>query len=499
RLRLLAGGSRDAGTRHTSLRAALDWSYRLLDDRGRVALRRLAVFAGGCTLDAAEDVLSDERLPRADVAAVLADLDERNLVVVRARDGQRRFLLLESVHDYAEEQLTLDAREAELTRSRHLAWCTAHVRAHDVQGDDSAAALDAIFAEWPNLLRALDGAVGTERAADALRLALALDDAWMFRGLHNQARRHYATLCDSPSLSDAERAQALSNYAFASTLAGDHAAAGELLDLASRHAEKAGDATLRMRVLYHRGIWFVEEGRPVDALNPLREGARIALAAGREQSASAFDDVIATALLYSGDAAAAAELYSRANASDRRAGRTHGLVRGLVNEATALLSLGRIEAAQRCADEGLELARALHDPVAESTLRAVAGQAALTRGESIEAVRALRAALTELTPGEIDAHLCELDLADALTVAGDLHAARQAVLSVLDASEQRGVVWLLAQPTLAEVTARLGDLATAAELVAAAEQEYAARGFGWPIAVRRLDRARVAVARSDGG
>jgi tetratricopeptide (TPR) repeat protein len=202
-------------------------------------------------------------------------------------------------------------------------------------------------------------------------------------------------------------------------------------------------------------------------------------------------------LLYSGDAATAAQLYHRANESDRRAGRTHGLVRGLVNEATALLSLEQIEAAQRCADEGLELARALHDPVAESTLRAVAGQAALTRNDTGEAVRILRAALTELTPGEIDAHLCELDLADALTIAGDLDAARQAVISVLSASEQRGVVWLLAQPTLAEVTAREGNLASAAELVAAAEREYAERGFRWPTAVRRLDRARAAVALTD--
>lgn len=269
-----------------------------------------------------------------------------------------------------------------------------------------------------------------------------------------------------------------------------------MLDRAAEHAEAAGDPTLRMRVLYHRGIAYVEEGRPLAALEPLRTGAAIAAAAGREQSASAFDDVIATALLYSGDASAAAELYHRANASDRQAGRTHGLVRGLVNEATALLSLGDIASAERCAAEGLEFAHALHDPVAESTLRGVTGQAALAHGDVAAAVAALRYALSELTPGEIDAHLCELDLADALLLSGAVAEAATAVGSVLAAATQRGLVWLLAQPTVAEIAAVQGDPATAADVVAAAEREFAQRGFGWPVAVRRLDRARAAAARS---
>ncbi len=494
RLRLLVGGSRDAGPRHTSLRAALDWSYRLLDERGRLALRRLSVFAGGCRLEAAEDVLPGGDLRRSDVAAVLADLDERNLVTVSARGREPRFVLLESVHDYAAEQLAADHDDQEATRARQLAWCLGHVRAHDVQGDREADELALVFAEWPNLLRALELAVNTDRAGDGLRLAIALDDAWMFRGMHQQARVHYAALVDAAGVTDAERARALSNFAYATTLASASTEAMQLLDRAAEHAARAGDRELHMRVLFHRGIALIEDGRPAAALEPLRYGREIAGDLARPRSIGAFDDAIATALLYSGRAADAAELYRRANDGDRRAGHTHGLVRGLVNEASALVSVGDIDGALRCADEGIDQARALGDGVAEASLRAVHGFAAMSRRDPTSAVRHFREALTHLAADEVDAHLCRLDLADALLQAGELVEARRTVDGITAALAHRGVVWLLAQPTLAELAAAEGDTVAAARILQYAEQEYAERGFAWPLALRRMERGRSALA-----
>ncbi|MFN2518600.1 MAG: BTAD domain-containing putative transcriptional regulator, partial [Jatrophihabitantaceae bacterium] len=498
RLRLLVGGSRDAGGRHTSLRAALDWSYRLLDATSSAVLARLAVFAGGCTLEAAEFVIAGDGIAPRDIAAALAELADRCLVVVSERAGSRRFGLLESVRDYALQRLIGSSEETGV-RERHLAWCVRHVAEHDVYGEDEAAAVAAVFEEWPNLLSALENAPGTPRASDGLRLAIALDDAWMFRGLHDQARRHYAVLVDADGATDGERAKGLSNYAFASTLVGATKLAAELLDRASRFAEAAGEPELRMRVLYHRGIVALQGGWPRQAFEPLRQGEQIAAGLGRDRSVSAFQDVVASAHLHAGDAQTAARMHHAANEIDRKCEHLHGLVRGLVNEATALLALGDLTEAARCAIEGSEYATDLGDLVASATLRAVHGHVALARGEISDAVEHFRLAIAPLAPDEIDAQMCRLDLADALLHAGDHVEAREIVDTALAATRDRGVVWLVVQPTLAATLVVAGEDERAAEIVQATAQEYAERGFALPSAVGRLDYARALLAGSPHG
>jgi predicted ATPase/DNA-binding SARP family transcriptional activator len=121
RLRLLVTGNRDTGTRHGSLRSALDWSHSLLDPPAQQVLRRLAVFAGGCTLEAAERVTSGAGIDAVDVAAILADLHDRCLVTTGT--GAARYRLLETVRDYALEQLRASGEEDSVRRA-HAGWCT---------------------------------------------------------------------------------------------------------------------------------------------------------------------------------------------------------------------------------------------------------------------------------------------------------------------------------------------------------------------------------------
>ena len=506
RLRLLVGGLRDSGVRHTSLRAALDWSYVLLDPPSQVVLRRLAVFAGGCTLEAAEQVVSDPMVGVADVdpmirvadiAPALGDLAQRSLVTVTGQDdGTSRFGLLESVREYASFRLA-EAGEAAPAARRHLDWCRMHAATHDVQGDDEPGALEKLFVEWPNLLAALESARGTDRAGDALRLALALDDAWNFRGLHRQSRRHYAALIEAPDLTPGERARGLSNYGFASALAGETDLAAELLDQASREAEDADEPELRMRVLYHRGVALVEGGRPVEAIAPLLASEALAHELGRDRSVAAIRDVRATATLYSGNPAEALTLHTASNAMDRAACHTHGLVRGLVNEAASRLAIGDLAGALECAHEGAGYARQMQDLVAEATLRQACGNVAAARGELAEAAAHFKAALTQLGEDEIDTNLCRLDLADVLVRLGEREPARLRVERALSDARDHGIAWLLAQPILASLAALDGDTRLAGELLHAAEVEYDARGFAWPLAMERMARAREALAAAD--
>jgi ATP/maltotriose-dependent transcriptional regulator MalT len=424
------------------------------------------------------------------VAPSLLALADRSLVTVSSA-LPARFGLLESVREYALVRLS-EAGETEVAQARHLAWCRTYVAAHDVQGEDEAGALEAIFAEWPNLLSALDDAPGTARAAEALRLALALDDAWMFRGLHDQARRHYGALVDAPGLTAGERARALSNYGFASTLVGWTTAAAELLDRAEELAREAQEPELRMRILYHRAITAIEAGRPVDAFGPLGLGEQIANDLGRSRSVSAFRDVLATARCYAGDARSAALEHRAANEVDRVAGHEHGLLRGLVNEANAWLAAGDLAAALDCVRAAEEPASRLEDLVALANLRATEGRVALESGDVQRAIDLFRAALAQVGTEEThtDAQLFRLDLADALLRTGESAEARELVDTVVSEARDQGLAWLVAQPTVAALAFADGAQERAEAVLRDAAAEYDRRGFKWQPAVDRLGDAQ---------
>ncbi|MDQ2872540.1 MAG: hypothetical protein M3R35_05380, partial [Candidatus Eremiobacteraeota bacterium] len=121
RFRLLTGGSRTALPRQQTMRALIDWSYDLLSENEKTVFRRVSVFAGGCTLDAAGDVCSDERIESWDILDVVAALVEKSMVVAELGDADQRYRLLESTRQYALEKLLESGAQAHL-RERHAAY-----------------------------------------------------------------------------------------------------------------------------------------------------------------------------------------------------------------------------------------------------------------------------------------------------------------------------------------------------------------------------------------
>jgi non-specific serine/threonine protein kinase len=122
RLRLLTGGSRDADARHRTIRAAVDWSYQLLDPPERTLLQRLSIFAGPVRADAIEEVCGKAPLAPLEVADGLQKLADRSMLQVeRGADGRTRYRLLETIRDYANERLATTGKETQL-RERHLAF-----------------------------------------------------------------------------------------------------------------------------------------------------------------------------------------------------------------------------------------------------------------------------------------------------------------------------------------------------------------------------------------
>ncbi len=121
RFKLLTGGSRTATPRHQTLRAAIDWSYELLSEAERALLRRLSVFAGGWSLEAAEAVCSGDQIEESAVLELQSHLVDKSLVVVEKTPGETRYRLLTTIRDYAGDRLQ-EAGEADRLGARHRDW-----------------------------------------------------------------------------------------------------------------------------------------------------------------------------------------------------------------------------------------------------------------------------------------------------------------------------------------------------------------------------------------
>ncbi|MEV0596735.1 BTAD domain-containing putative transcriptional regulator [Nonomuraea cavernae] len=187
RFRLLASGRRGAPQRQRTLTAVIDWSWQLLTEPERVVLRRLAVHAGGCTLEAAEEVCGGDGL---DVLDLIARLVDRSLVVVTDSPAGVRYRLLESVAAYCLDRLS-DAGELEPVRHAHARhYLALALRAEPaLYGPEQGTWLRRLDAEAANLRAALDTAARERDADDAIRLANALTWYWFLRGRLADARR----------------------------------------------------------------------------------------------------------------------------------------------------------------------------------------------------------------------------------------------------------------------------------------------------------------------
>jgi predicted ATPase/DNA-binding SARP family transcriptional activator len=186
RFRLLDTGHRDAPPRQQTLRAVIDWSWELLTEPERLVLRRLAVTADGCGLDAAEAICAEAGL---EVPGLVSRLVDRSLVAVADGPDGPRYRLLESVAAYALQRLR-EAGELIQLRLRHRRYYTGLAERADshLRGHEQRSWLRRLDAEAANLLSALDSAVG-DNDEDALRLANALAWYWFLRGRITEARR----------------------------------------------------------------------------------------------------------------------------------------------------------------------------------------------------------------------------------------------------------------------------------------------------------------------
>ena len=198
RLDLLKGG-RDADPRQQTLRATIEWSHELLDEQEQRLFARLAVFAGGCTLEAAEQVAGAD-------LDVLQSLVDKSLL----RHTDDRLWMLETIREYAAERLE-QSGEADDARRRHAVHflALAEEAAGEVIGAHPRAWLERLEAEHDNLRAALDRFHETGDLQRALELAGALWGFWQVRGHFAEGRRRLDTALTADAIPAATRARAL--------------------------------------------------------------------------------------------------------------------------------------------------------------------------------------------------------------------------------------------------------------------------------------------------
>ena len=267
---LLTDGSRTALPHQRTLRATIDWSHGLLSEGERELFRRLSVFAGGFTLEAAEEVCSGRRLEQVEVLPLLSRLVDKSLVVTEVREEHARYRLLEAIRQYGDEKLR-ESGGLSFTRQRHADYFLALAEETEpaMAGPDQAACVERIQREHDNLRAALGWLEGAGDAGRGLRLAAALLRFWWFRGHVAEGRARLEVLLDlsgTPVESEV-RARALYALGVLTYRHADHAAGDwdtarsrleEGLEIYRGLGDEAGTAaTLQElgRVLAELGEW----------------------------------------------------------------------------------------------------------------------------------------------------------------------------------------------------------------------------------------------------
>ncbi len=221
-MQLLAGGARDLPVRQQTLRAAIAWSYDLLEPAEQRLFCWLAVFAGGCDLDAVEVVCQDERSPRPILDSLIALVD-KNLLRVEQVNGEPRFGMLRTIQEYALELLDRNG-EAAGFRLRHALTYLEFVEraAPELKGSAQAEWLRRFDHEHDNLRIASQWALGEQQAEIAFRIVGELWRYWIIRGHNQEADRWFNQLIQvKENVSPAVRAKVLNGAGAVAWTLGD--------------------------------------------------------------------------------------------------------------------------------------------------------------------------------------------------------------------------------------------------------------------------------------
>ncbi len=374
RFRVLTGGSRDALPRQQTLRALIDWSHDLLDERERTLFRRLAIFVDGFTLEGAVVVGRADGLDEADTFDVLASLVDKSLVLAEPDGDALRYRLLESTRVYALEKLDAADERAELA-GRHLRYLRDHFAQLRTRAERTARLTEleqALRTELEGVRSAVDGARSRADVIEGAELLAAIGISWRFLGLDAECiARCEQCLASLPAAESLLRAQLSTVLSDRFGHKGRKTRALELATEAVAYARASGDGPALVAALsrYAASIVLVNQLDGVESA--LGEAEAIA-----EVPPSLRLELLSTRALVSAmrgdeEMETAVQLYEQLRRECRALGSAHLELRAAIGLAEVEHARGwtqrAIEIAQeilpalRCGTDNVALANVLHN------------------------------------------------------------------------------------------------------------------------------------------
>jgi predicted ATPase/class 3 adenylate cyclase len=376
RLRLLTGGARDLPARQQTLRSTIEWSYDLLTEHEQRLFRRLAVFAGGRTLDAIEAVCRVEPRPGvhptpSDSGADLDILDQVGSLVDKSLlnreeqlgGGEPRFVMLETIHEYARERLVVSG-EAQEVSERHARYFLGLVEKAEpeLNGDEQEAWLRRLENEYDNIRAALRWA--TEHAPDlGLRMAGALWLFWEIRGYLTEATHLLSELLSQPKAlaHTSERAKALHSAGNLADTQGDYERAREYYQESLQIYREMGDTRGASKPLNGLGLVSWAQGEFSMARTFLEESLAIKRELGDPSPISIALNNLGLVAHAQGDNKTARGYLEESLAIDRQLNDKDAIATSLVNLGAVALDDGSYEEARPLFMESLSLFKEVGD------------------------------------------------------------------------------------------------------------------------------------------
>jgi len=360
RFRLLTGGGRTALPRHQTLRATMDWSYGLLSEQERTVLRRLSVFAGGWTVEAAEAVCTAPGIDAASVLDLLTSLADKSLVIVDAQGGEARYRLLETVRQYGWARL-VEANEAAEIRKRHRNWYLEFAERAEPKllGPEQVVWLERLEIEHDNLRAALEWSMARgDVAEDGLRLAVTLRRFWELHGHFTEGRRWLeGFLAQSPAAPTSLRGAALNGAGILAYRQGDYEQVSTQCTEALAICEGSGDKRGTAEALHFLAHLLQVKGDYARATEMMERSVALYREADDTAGTANSVDCLGEIARSRGDYGAAATLTGEALALYTKAGNVRGRAHTLHNLGYIALRHRDTKRARALFQESLGLAR----------------------------------------------------------------------------------------------------------------------------------------------
>jgi predicted ATPase len=365
RLQLLTGGARDLPARQQTLRGAIDWSYDFLDAAEQKLFRRLSVFVGGCTLEAVEAVCDTKSDLGLDLLDGMASMVDKSLLrqVEQAR-GESRFVMLETIREYATEKLAASGEEA-LTKRAHAAYCLvlAEEGALEGTGAERTEWLDCIEIDHDNFRAALEWLIESADAEWGLRLGAALFRFWEMREYLTEGRDRLGKLLKLGGTSAPNKARARVFFA-AGVLAGeqgDYVSADKLIEESleiSRGLEDKHGVAVSLNAL---AVHARDRGDAAASRSLFEESLVLWRECGDQTAVARSLSNLANVVKLQGDYARARSLYEDCLAIFRELGDRTGIAWSLNYQGDVARDQDDAEAARSLYEESLETFRELGD------------------------------------------------------------------------------------------------------------------------------------------